>query len=114
MNRVIRSLALLSLVAAAAAASLLLPAPAPTAEALPPAICLQEKTTAIVGGSGASCAAALADAQAEAAALVPCDDTCSEVFEVTQECIGVVICNGSCHSQIAASGRMRYRCRVEL
>lgn len=114
MNRVSRSLALLSLVAAAAAASLLLPAPAPTAEALPPAICLQEKTTAVVSGHGATCAAALQEAEAEAAALVPCDDTCSEVFEVTQECLGQVICNGSCHTRYVVSGRMRYRCRVEL
>jgi hypothetical protein len=103
----------LTLVAAAAAAVLLL-APAPRAEALPPAICLQEKTTATASGHGPTCEAALQDAQAKAAALVPCEDTCSEVFEVVQECMGQVVCNGSCQFRYVVTGRMRYRCRIEL
>jgi hypothetical protein len=105
----------LTLAAAAAVPVVLLLAPPPRADALPPFICLQEKTTPIVSGSGPTCAAALADAESQAAALVPCGgETCLEVFEVTQQCIGRVICNGSCHADIVASGRMRYRCRVEL
>lgn len=114
MTRLRLSLGTFPLFAAMATGAGLLLAAAPELSALPPFICRQEKTTAIVSGTGATCDAALADAQAQAAALVPCEDTCLEVFEVTQECLGQVICNGSCHTRYVVSGRMRYRCRVEL
>lgn len=107
-------LATLTLLAGAAAAAGLLLAPAPQVDALPTFRCGPERTTAAVSGAGPTCAAALQDAEARAAALVSCGDSCSEVFEVTQQCIGRGSCNPTCNTEYVVTGRMRYRCRVEL
>jgi len=90
--------------------------PAPEVGALPPFVCLQERTTAVVGGQGPTCAAALQDAEAKASALVPCGgETCLEEFEVTQSCLGEIICSpSSCHELHFLAGRMHYRCRVDI
>jgi hypothetical protein len=104
-----------SLIAAAAVTVLALLLPAEPVDALPGFLCLAERTTPIVSGQGATCSAAQQDAEAEAAALMICaDDTCFEQFEVTQSCLGVFVCNGSCHSYKVVAGRMRYRCRVDI